>query len=129
MSPRITNMPLSGGDRKSQAKGIRHAHGLHNSQYRQSGLIRSAAEEKLREADRLECEAWNAILIARPAGRSRSETARIASSWASLFSIPHSVAWFTTTRADSWHDPSRGGLCSSAASSLTSPRRAAGCFS
>jgi hypothetical protein len=30
---------------------IRHAHGLHNSQYRHSVLIRSAAEEKLREAD------------------------------------------------------------------------------
>ena len=54
MSPRIIHIPLSGGDRKAQAKGIRHAHGLHNSQYRQSVLIRSSAEEKLREADRLE---------------------------------------------------------------------------
>jgi hypothetical protein len=64
MSPRIIYIPLSGGDRKAQAKGIRHAHGLHNSQYRQSVLIRSAAEAKIREADRLECEAWNAIMWA-----------------------------------------------------------------
>jgi hypothetical protein len=62
MSPRVIHIPLSGGDRKAQAKGIRYAHGLHNSQYRQSVLIRSSAEEKLREADRLECEAWNAIM-------------------------------------------------------------------
>jgi hypothetical protein len=42
MSPRIIRIPLSGGDRKAQAKGIRYA-GIH-------------------EADRLECEAWNAIM-------------------------------------------------------------------
>jgi hypothetical protein len=49
MSPRIIHIPLSGGDRKAQAKGIRHAHGLHNSQFRESVLIRSAAEAKIRE--------------------------------------------------------------------------------
>ena len=64
MSPRIIHIPLSGGDRKAQAKGIRHAHGLHNSHFRESVLIRSAAEAKIREADRLECEAWNAIMWA-----------------------------------------------------------------
>lgn len=64
MSPRIINIPLSGGDRKAQAKGIRQAHGIHASHYRQSVLIRSAAEAKIREADRLECEAWNAIMWA-----------------------------------------------------------------
>ena len=64
MSPRIIHIPLSGGDRKAQAKGIRNAHGLHNSQFRQSILIRSAAEAKMREADRLEYEAWNAIVWA-----------------------------------------------------------------
>jgi hypothetical protein len=64
MSPRIIHIPLSGGDRKAQAKGIRYAHGIHNSYYRDSVLIRSAAEAKLREADRLECEAWNAIMWA-----------------------------------------------------------------
>jgi hypothetical protein len=64
MSPRIIQIPLSGGDRKAQAKGIRRAHGLHASYFEKSAVIRSAAEEKLREADRLECEAWNAIMWA-----------------------------------------------------------------
>jgi hypothetical protein len=56
--PRIIQIPLSRGDRKAQAKGIRYAHGL------QPVLIRSAAEAKIREADRLEGEAWNAIMWA-----------------------------------------------------------------
>jgi hypothetical protein len=47
---------------KAQAKGIRQAHGLHESYFRDSVLIRSAAEAKIREADRPECEAWNAIM-------------------------------------------------------------------
>jgi hypothetical protein len=64
MSPRVIQIPLSGGDRKAQAKGVRQAHGLHASYYRESTLIRSAAEARLREADRLECEAWNAIMWA-----------------------------------------------------------------
>lgn len=64
MSPRIIQIPLSGGDRKAQAKGIRQAHGLHASYYRESLMIRSAAEAKLQEADRLECDAWNAIMWA-----------------------------------------------------------------
>jgi hypothetical protein len=46
-TPRIIHIPLSGGDRKALAKGVA---------YRESVLIRSAAEAKLREADRLECE-------------------------------------------------------------------------
>src|SRR6476660_6616198 len=64
MSPRIILIPLSGGDRKAQAKGIRYAHGIHNTYFKESVLIRSAAEAKIREADRLECEAWNAIMWA-----------------------------------------------------------------
>jgi hypothetical protein len=68
MSPRIIHIPLSGGDRKAQAKGIRHAHGIHESYFKESVLIRSAAEAKIREADRLECEAWNAIMWARRPG-------------------------------------------------------------
>ena len=64
MSPRIIHIPLSGGDRKAQAKGIRYAHGIHNSYYKEPVLIRSAAEAKIREADRLEREAWNAIMQA-----------------------------------------------------------------
>jgi hypothetical protein len=64
MSPRIIHIPLSGGDRKAQAKGIRYAHGIHETYYRESVLIRSAAEAKIRQADLLECEAWNAIMWA-----------------------------------------------------------------
>ncbi|MET4199082.1 hypothetical protein ABIA95_003082 [Bradyrhizobium sp. LA8.1] len=64
VSPRIIQIPLSGGDRKAQAKGIRQAHGLHASYFRESVLIREAAEAKLRDADRLECDAWNAIMWA-----------------------------------------------------------------
>lgn len=64
MSPRIIQIPLSGGDRKAQAKGIRQAHGLHASYYAESLIIRTAAEAKLRQADRLECDAWNAIMWA-----------------------------------------------------------------
>jgi hypothetical protein len=33
MSPRIIHIPLSGGDRRAQAKGIRYAHGIHESAY------------------------------------------------------------------------------------------------
>jgi hypothetical protein len=62
--PRIVYIPLSGGDRKAQAKGIRYAQGLHASYFKESVLIRCAAEAKIREADRLECEAWNAIMWA-----------------------------------------------------------------
>src|SRR4030095_14535983 len=62
MSPRIIHIPLSGGDRKAQAKGIRYAHGIHNSYFKESVLIRNAAEAKIREADRRECESWNAIM-------------------------------------------------------------------
>jgi hypothetical protein len=40
MSPRIIHIPLSGGDRKAQAKGIRYAHGVHESAYRESVLER-----------------------------------------------------------------------------------------
>lgn len=64
MSPRIIHIPLSGGDHKAQAKGIRYAHGIHETYFKESVLIRSAAEAKIREADRLECEAWNAIMWA-----------------------------------------------------------------
>jgi hypothetical protein len=64
MSPRIIPIPLSGDLRKAQAKGVRYADGLHSNYFEKSKLIRSAAEEKIREADKLECEAFNAMLWA-----------------------------------------------------------------
>ncbi|WP_271587641.1 hypothetical protein [Bradyrhizobium sp. CCBAU 53415] len=71
MSPRIIPIPLSGDLRKAQAKGVRHADGLHDTYFEQSKLIRSAAEAKIREADRLECEAWNALMWAWATGEMR----------------------------------------------------------
>jgi hypothetical protein len=41
MSPRIIQIPLSGGDRKAQVKGIRQAHGLHASYYMRNRRVRS----------------------------------------------------------------------------------------
>jgi hypothetical protein len=71
MSPRIIQMPLSGGDRKAQAKGLRQAHGLHDGLFRKPQQRRADAEQKLREteaivrdADRMECEAWSALMWA-----------------------------------------------------------------
>ena len=64
MSPRIIPISLSGDLRKAQAKGIRYADGLHRTYLRKSKLIRIAAEERLREVDKLECEAFNATIWA-----------------------------------------------------------------
>jgi hypothetical protein len=71
MSPRIIHIPLSGGDRKAQAKGLRAAHGLHDGLFRKSQARRAEAEQKVREAetiirdaDRMECEAWSALMWA-----------------------------------------------------------------
>ena len=50
-SPRIIHIPLLGGDRKAQAKGIRYAHGIHASHYREFVLIRSADEANNPEID------------------------------------------------------------------------------
>jgi hypothetical protein len=69
-------MPLSGGDRKAQAKGIRHAHGLHDNYLRKSSLVRTAAEAQIREADKLECTAWNAIVWAGGASHGATSPAR-----------------------------------------------------
>lgn len=60
--PRVIHIPLSGGDRKAQAKQIRWAHGLHNQLMKQSAAARREAELKTREADALECQAWNTIM-------------------------------------------------------------------
>jgi len=63
MSPRIFHIPLS-GDRKAQQKSIRYAHGIHETDCRETVLIQSAADAKIRKADRLECEAWKSIMWA-----------------------------------------------------------------
>jgi hypothetical protein len=52
MSPRIIHIPLSGGDRKAQATGIRyaHAHGIHDTYFRESVLIVARSRQKLGRA-------------------------------------------------------------------------------
>lgn len=61
--PRVIQIPLSGGDRKAQAKELRRARGLHDQYMKQAAQVRGEAHEKYRAADRLECNAWNAIMF------------------------------------------------------------------
>jgi hypothetical protein len=44
MSPRIIHIPLPGGDRKAQTKGIRYAHGLHETYFKESIMIAKIEE-------------------------------------------------------------------------------------
>ena len=53
MSPRIIQIPLSGDDRKAQAKGIRRAHGLSEGYFDQSRLIRSVNALRMLLKERL----------------------------------------------------------------------------
>jgi hypothetical protein len=61
--PRVIQIPLSGGDRKAQAKELRRARGLHDEYIKQAAVVRAAARAKDRQADQLECNAWNAIMF------------------------------------------------------------------
>lgn len=63
MSPRIIHMPLSGGDRKAQAKAQRDARFIARAFFRQSITARSIGEMKIREADRLFCDAWTNVVL------------------------------------------------------------------
>ncbi len=59
--PRVIQLPLSGGDRKAQAKELRRARWLYDEYMKQAGVVRAEARAKDRKADQLECNAWNAI--------------------------------------------------------------------
>lgn len=61
--PRVIQIPLSGGDRKAQAKELRRARGLYDEYMKQAAVVRAEAREKDRRADQLECSAWNAIMF------------------------------------------------------------------
>jgi hypothetical protein len=61
--PRVIHMPLSGGDRKALAKQLRQAEALHREYSRQAAIERANGEGRIRRADRLECDAWNALLF------------------------------------------------------------------
>jgi hypothetical protein len=63
MSPRVIQMPLSGGDRKHYARELRRVESLHAGLVKKVQAAYSAAEEHLRLAHRLECEEWNARLF------------------------------------------------------------------
>ena len=92
MNPRIVHIPLSGGDRKAQAKGLRQAHGLHETYFREPVLIRSAADAKIREAID-----WNARPGTRscgPAGRRcRRQASRRPSRPSGRPSTAGSISW------------------------------------
>lgn len=64
MSPRIIHLPLSGSLRSAQAKGIRAAHGLADGNRARADRLRTEADGKIREALKLECEAWSALMWA-----------------------------------------------------------------
>lgn len=60
---RIIHMPLSGGDRKYKARQIRLAHGAHADLTRRAAIVHAEADAKRREAFRLDCDAWNALMF------------------------------------------------------------------
>jgi hypothetical protein len=43
--------------------GMRRARGLYDEYMRQAAVVRAEAREKDRNADQLECNAWNAIML------------------------------------------------------------------
>ena len=61
--PASNQIPLSGGDRKAQAKELRRARGLYDEYMRQAAVVRAEARRKGPKADQLECSAWNAIMF------------------------------------------------------------------
>lgn len=63
MSPRVIQMPLSGGDRKHFAREMRRVERLHAALVKKVEAAYGTAEEHLRLAHRLECEEWNARLF------------------------------------------------------------------
>jgi hypothetical protein len=63
MSPRVIQMPLSGGDRKHYARELRRVESLHAELVRGVEAAYGAAREHLRSAHRLQCEEWNARLF------------------------------------------------------------------
>ena len=63
MSPRIIHMPLSGGDRKAQAKARREARGIAQVFWEKQVQARAEAEELYRRADQYFCDAWTSLVF------------------------------------------------------------------
>lgn len=61
--PRPIHIPLSGRDRRYFVRQLKNAPQFEASNLRRAALLRADGEAKLKEARRLECEAWNARLF------------------------------------------------------------------
>ena len=61
--PRPIHIPLSGRDRRYFVRQLKNAPNFEASKLRQAAVLRADGQAKLREASRLECEAWNARLF------------------------------------------------------------------
>ena len=63
MSPRVIQMPLSGGDRKSFARELRRVEGQHAGIVKKVAAAHAFADEHLQVAHRLECDEWSMRLF------------------------------------------------------------------
>lgn len=63
MSPRVIQLPLSGGDRKAYARQLRRVEYLHTELVKEIEAAHAAADSYRRLAFRKECEEWNARLF------------------------------------------------------------------
>lgn len=59
MSPRIIQMPLSGGDRKYYARELKRAEREHESFVKRAAEAHVVADEYRRMAHRLDCQEWS----------------------------------------------------------------------
>jgi hypothetical protein len=80
LSARIIHIPLSGGDRKAQARGIRYAHGIHKSCYRES------AEQSIADRERYVGYATHCLQLAKATAdrESRAILKEMATEWLKL---------------------------------------------
>jgi hypothetical protein len=60
MSPRVIQMPLSGGDRKHYVRELKRVEELHRGLVRKAAAAYATAEDYLRLAHYIACEEWNA---------------------------------------------------------------------
>ena len=63
MSPRVIQIPLSGGDRKHYARQLRQAEQAHASLVKRVVEAYRVADETRQMADRLACEEWTARMF------------------------------------------------------------------
>lgn len=63
MSPRVIQIPLSGGDRKNLARNLSQARSTYDTKMRQAQEAQRIADLKLHEARLARCEAWNAAMF------------------------------------------------------------------